>query len=315
MEKNARAYAESLAAVSKILELELDEIHDWNCCGATEYSSLHLFPSHVLVGRNLALAQQQINGTHTLMAACSACYLNLCKTNHYMQTSPELAHDVNDALGVGGLHYDAGSLEVRHLLDILLNDVGLEKIKQSVILPLKGLHVAAYYGCQVPRPDYDHRFTNPEYPDGLEKIFKALGATVIDFPLKTHCCGGHMTQISEATAYELIRRLIKGAAQYQADIMVTLCPMCQLNLDAYQVEMNKYFKTDYAIPVVYFTQLMGLAFGIEAAALGFGREFVDARPALSKIGVDLPPSPDDKTTPRKKGIALPMPHMPEEEAL
>jgi heterodisulfide reductase subunit B len=203
---------------------------------------------------------------------------------------------------------------VRHLLDILINDVGLDRIRAAVVKPLKGLRVACYYGCQVPRPDYDHRFNNHEYPTQLEAIMKACGANVIDFPMKTHCCGGHMTQISESAAYGMIRRLIAGAEHYEADIMVMLCPMCQLNLDAYQVEMNHFFKTDYFMPAVYFTQLMGIAFGKEPAALGFGKEFVSARDALAKIGVEAPVGEDQVPPPTRKAArpeGLPMPAMPE----
>jgi heterodisulfide reductase subunit B len=152
----------------------------------------------------------------------------------------------------------------------------------------------------------------------MDKLLGALGAEVVDFPLKTHCCGGHMSQISEPVAFELIRRLIQAADQYRADVLVTLCPMCQLNLDAYQADMNKHFQTDYHIPVLYFTQLMGLALGCEPLELGLGKEFVNSGPALSKIGVEVPetePKPRRRRR-RKDDPSLPMPRMPvlEEEA-
>ncbi len=314
MERSARPYLDSTLAIQNALDLQLEEVRDWNCCGATEYAATHLLASHALVGRNLALAAQQTNGTRTVVAGCSACYLNLAKTDYYMRQDKHLAEQVNTALTAGGLHYQAGAVQVRHLLDILINDVGLDKIKSQVVKPLKGLRVAAYYGCQVPRPDYDRRFQNHEYPMQLEQVMQALGATVIDFPLKTRCCGGHMTQISEATAYEMIRQLVHGADQYQADLLVALCPMCQLNLDAYQVEMNRFFKTDYHVPTLFFTQLMGLAFGLDAKTLGFGKEFVSAAAALAKIGVEAPPAEVDQVPPprgrRIKAGGLPMPRMP-----
>ena len=134
---------------------------------------------------------------------------------------------------------------------------------------------------------------------------------MIDFPLKTHCCGGHMTQISEETAFELIRRILHNAEEYEADAIVTLCPMCQLNLDAYQADVNRYFKTKFHIPVLYFTQMMGLAFGLSASELGIGKELVDAKAALSKVGVQVPEAePAKKKRPTKE--ELPMPRMPEE---
>lgn len=314
MESTASAYQSSLAAICAPLGLELEEINDWNCCGATEYVSLSLTPAYALIGRNLALAAQQANGTQTVVAPCSACYLNLEKADHYMQERPALNKNVNLALAAGNLHYQPGSLKIRHLLDVLINDVGLDVIRQNVVRPLTGLRVAPYLGCMVPRPDYDHRWSNHEYPTELDRLLKALGAEVIDFPLKTHCCGGHMTHISPAVAFELIRRLVHTATEHRADLMVTLCPMCQLNVDAYQGETNRYFHANYQMPIVFFTQLIGLAFGQKPQALGFGKELVSARPALARIGVETP-APQPGATPRKKASGLPMPHMPEETQL
>jgi heterodisulfide reductase subunit B len=315
MESSAKAYHESLMAISEPLGLELDEIHDWNCCGATEYLGISLTPAYALISRNLALATQQANGSRTVVAPCSACYLNLAKADHYMAERPVLGERVNDALAAGGLHYDPGSLKIRHLLDVIMNDIGLEEIRRKVVRPLAGLRVAPYLGCMVPRPDYEKRWSDHEHPDELDRLLKALGAEVIDFPLKTHCCGGHMTQIGPSTAFELIRRLISSAAQYKADVMVTLCPMCQMNIDAYQGETNRHFHTDYHMPILFFTQLMGLAFGKDPKDLGFGKEFVDARPAMSRIGVEVP-EPEATPAPRKrsrKDKSLPMPRMPGDE--
>ena len=310
MQRNAKSYLDSLLAIQEKIGSEFIELDDWNCCGATEYSSVNRTASHALVGRNLANAQQMSNGTNTLMAACSACYLNLQKTDHYMQEDHVFGDRVNEALAAGDLHYDAGTIDVRHSLDIIFNDVGLDKIKEQVVKPLKGLRVAAYYGCMIVRPDVNNRFHDPEYPTILEELLSALGAEVIDFPMKTHCCSGHMTQISAETAYELIRRLVYGATRYEADMLVTLCPMCQLNIDAYQAETNRFFNTNYEMPILYFTQLLGLAFGIDAKKLGIGKEFVDPRPALAKIGVEVEEEAAPKRRRGKKEEGLPMPKMP-----
>jgi heterodisulfide reductase subunit B len=316
MESSAKAYADSLMAILDDLGISLKEIKDWNCCGATEYVGISLTPAYALITRNLALAAEQANGTRTVVAPCSACYLNLAKADHYMQERPVLGTRVNEALAAGGLHYDPGTFEIRHLLDVIINDVGLERVKQKVVKPLKGLRIAPYLGCMVPRPDYEGRWSDHEHPNELDRLLKALGAEVIDFPLKTHCCGGHMTQISPSTAFELIRRLISSADQYKADLMVTLCPMCQMNLDAYQNETNRHFHTNYHMPIVFFTQVLGLAFGKDPKSLGFGKELVDARPALSRIGVELPPDEEaEKPQPRRaKKTGLPMPVMPDNGA-
>ncbi len=315
MESSAKAYNDSLMAIKDDLGLNLKEIQDWNCCGATEYVGISLTPAYALISRNLALAAEQANGTRTVVAPCSACYLNLAKADHYMQERPILGTRVNQALAAGGLHYDPGTFKIRHLLDVIINDVGLDRVKEKVVKPLQGLRIAPYLGCMVPRPDYEGRWSDSEYPNELDRLLKSLGAEVIDFPLKTHCCGGHMTQISPSTAFELIRRLISSAEQYKADLMVTLCPMCQMNLDAYQNETNHHFHTNFHMPIVFFTQVMGLAFGKDPKSLGFGMELVDARPALARIGVELPPDESaPKPKPRRtKKTGLPMPVMPDDQ--
>jgi heterodisulfide reductase subunit B len=316
LEACAIAYHDSLMEVCETLGLKLNEIHDWNCCGATEYVGVSLTPAYTLISRNLALAAQQANGTRTIVAPCSACYLNLAKADYYMRERPVLGEKVNEALAAGGLHYDPGSLTIRHLLDVIINDIGLETVKSKVVRPLAGLRVAPYLGCMVPRPDYEKRWSDHEHPNELDRLLRALGATVIDFPLKTHCCGGHMTQIGPATAYELIRRLISSADHYKADLMATLCPMCQMNIDAYQGETNRHFHTNYRMPILFFTQLMGLAFGLDPKRLGFGREFVNAQPALSRIGVEVPASEEAasrRKTPSRRDKSLPMPRMAGEE--
>lgn len=312
LERNAAAYHISTMAIAEPLGLSFEEIDDWNCCGATEYTSINLLAAYSLIARNLAIAEQQSNKSKSLVAPCSACYLNLIKVAHTMQEVPSLAEKVNDALSEGGFHYTPGSIEVYHLLEVIYNEVGAEKLAEKVVLPLHGLRVAPYYGCMIVRPGYGRKFDDYEYPTSLDKLMRALGANVVDFPLKSNCCGGHMTQISQPVALELIRRLLKNAADYKADVIVTLCPMCQLNLDAYQDNVNSYFKTDYHIPTLYFTQLIGIALGIEPEKLGIGKELVDARPALAKIGVQSPTEETVETKKKPPKEALPMPQLTKE---
>ena len=305
MESSAKAYHDSLIKVAPVIGLELEEIDDWNCCGATEYLGISLTPAYSLITRNLALAAKQTNGNRTVVAPCSACYLNLAKADYYMLEQPKLGRMVNEALAAGGLSYTPGSLDIRHLLDVIVYDIGLDTVKSKVTRPLTGLRVAPYLGCMVPRPDYEKRWSDHEHPVELDQLLKALGADVIDFPLKTHCCGGHMTQIGPDSAFELIRRLVSSADKYQADLMATVCPMCQMNVDAYQGEMNHHFGTSYRMPVIFFTQLMGLAFGMNAKELGFGMELVSAKNALEKIGIEAP-VPEVKPARPKKPTGLPI---------
>ncbi len=353
MEGSARAYQASLDVVCDVLGVRLEELDDWNCCGATEYAGISLFRSHALIGRNLALAEAQAgasrpvaspagaatgiaepvapafaaeagNGTvDTVVAPCSACYLNLAKTDAYLRESSVLARRVNDALGAAGLHYTPGAVRVRHLLDILVDDVGLDAIAGRVTRPLSGLRIAPYLGCMLPRPDLDGRWPVREHPLAFDQLLAALGAEVVEFPLKTDCCGGHMTQISPATGFELIRRLVHEATARHADIMATVCPMCQMNVDAYQGEMNRYFRTHYTMPILFFTQLMGLSFGATASEVSIGSELVDAGPALARIGIEVPQAEVDAAAAEaaevarrarsRRSKALPMPRMPGKE--
>lgn len=307
MDTSARAYYDSLMAVARIVGINFHEIEDWNCCGATEYLGISLTPAYALIARNLALAANASNGTRSVVAPCSACYLNLSKADFHMRERPKLGQRVNEALAAGGLSYTPGSLEIRHVLDVIVYDIGLETIKSKVVRPLTGLRVAPYLGCMVPRPDYEHRWSDHEYPVELDLLLNALGADVIDFPLKTECCGGHMTQIGPETAFELLHRLINAADEHKADLMATVCPMCQINLDAYQAEMNHYFRTNFQMPIVFFTQLMGLAFGVDPKELGFGLEIVSARKAIAKVGVEIPVQKPSGPARARKTEGLPMP--------
>jgi heterodisulfide reductase subunit B len=310
MESSGRAYGESINTILEPLDIQFEEIDDWNCCGATEYLGINLIPAYSLIARNLALASRQsaaqMDGTRTIVAPCSACYLNLAKADYYMQERPSLGVKVNEALAAGHLQYKAGTLDVRHLIDILVYDVGLEKIRSKVVHPLHGLKVVPYMGCMLPRPDYQHRWSDHEHPTELDDLLRALGADVIDYPLTTSCCGGHMTQIGPETAFELIRRLVADADERGAVLMATVCPMCQMNVDAYQNEMNHYFGTDYHMPILFFTQLMGLAFGRKPEEVGIGVELVSSRNALATIGLEVPVT-QEPSAPRKKDEGLPMP--------
>jgi heterodisulfide reductase subunit B len=315
LEKNASAYHVSALAATQPFGVEFVEVDDWNCCGATEYIALNLMAAYTLVARNLALTASMSGlgtnngGKRELVAPCSACFLNLSKAEQYLSVSPGLTAKVNEALAAGGMKYAPGGLRVRHLLDIMVNDIGYEAIAGKVTNPLRGLRIAPYYGCLIVRPAFQGVFDDHEQPTTLDKLMRTLGAEVVDFPMKAQCCGGHMTQISQPVAMEMLRRLYKNADDYQADLIVTLCPMCQLNLDAYQGDVNRYFKTKYNLPVLYFTQVLGLAMGLPAEELGIGKEFIDARPALAKIGVEVPAEePPAKKRPSKE--ALPMPGMP-----
>jgi heterodisulfide reductase subunit B len=187
---------------------------------------------------------------------------------------------VNQALAVAGLNYK-GSLRVRHLADILVNDITPEFIAGKVKNRLEGLRVAPYYGCQLVRPQYG--LDDTEFPRTLDRLVTCLGAEAVDFPLKAHCCGGSLTLSEEDSVLGLMYKLLKNAADNGAQCLVTVCPLCQTNLDAYQDRVNARFKTSYNIPVLFITQLIGLALGIEAEKLGLKTNIVSPEVVLDHV--------------------------------
>ena len=272
---SGRAYEESLLAVCKQLGVELEELDDWNCCGATAYMAVSERQAFGLAARNLALAEQK---PHELIAPCSACYMVLKKTQKYVAEYPQIGQEVHEALGRGGLKY-AGTAGIRHPLDVLVNDIGLDAIKKQVKMPLKGFKVAPYYGCQIVRPYAD--FDDQHNPVLMDKLFKALGAEVVKYPLKTRCCGGSLTGTLPEAGLGMSFHLLREAQRRGANVLATVCPLCQFNLDAYQDEMCRK-REPVHMPIVYFTQLMGLAFGLDAKKLGLHRGIISIEPLLKE---------------------------------
>ncbi|KLU59103.1 lactate utilization protein A [Peptococcaceae bacterium CEB3] len=261
----AVSYAKSLLAVAEALGLRLEEIPDWNCCGASIASGVAGgFVQQVLVARNLALAEEM---KQDVLVACSSCYLNLATTNSRLQQDSLYAGRVNKALAVGGLHY-SGSVRVRRAIDVMLGEIGPERIESRVQVPLKGLKVAGYLGCQTMRA-HPGEFDQAESPKGLDRLIKALGAESVNFTRQTTCCGSsHVVPASEVVTRQ-VKEILASAVEGGADIIVTLCPLCQLNLETHQEKVNEIFGTDYEIPVLFFTQLMAYAFGLPSNTWGF----------------------------------------------
>jgi len=267
-----RAYEESLLPVMAKLGVEMVELDDWNCCGATAYMSIDEKQACALAARNLAIAEK--TGPYDLITPCSACYLVLNKMKHYLRDSPEIRSVVQRSLEGAGLRYSGGT-PVRHPLDILVNDVGLDVIKEKVVRPLTGLKVAPYYGCQLVRPYAT--FDDAWNPTTMDRLLATLGAEVLPFPLKTKCCGASLTGTLPKVGLRLTYILLREAARRGADVIATTCPLCHFNLDAYHDQVERRWGP-VPVPTVYFTQLMGLAFGLPARQLGLHRNFVPMKP-------------------------------------
>lgn len=269
-----RAYEESLLAVCRTLGAELEELEDWNCCGATAYMSYDEIQSYALAARNLSLAKKT---GRDLVAPCAACYLALHKAQNYVREYPWVGEIVDHALTVIGHPTDI-SVKIRHPLEILLNDIGLEAIKAKVTHPLNRLKVATYYGCQLVRP-YAW-FDDQREPTSMDRLLQACGAEIVPYALKTQCCGGSQKGTLPEVGIDRIRRLLDGAARAGAEVIATVCPLCQFNLEAFQDQASN--EQQFHFPVVYFTQLLAVAFGIPLKEAGFQRSFISMQPILAE---------------------------------
>jgi len=259
-----RAYDVSTRSVARALGIEMTELDDWNCCGATAYMPIREKRSFVLSARNLAIAEKQ---GRELATVCNACYVVLRKTNKCMAENAELRGEIRRALQAGGMDY-GGTVRVRHFLDIVVNELGEEEIRARLKHPLGGLKVACYSGCQLSRPfdDTDH----PEFPELMDRLAGWLGAEAVPFPMSAKCCGGMSMTTHPETGRVLTGKILAVAKQRGADCVATACPLCQVNLEAYQDQVSDAAGADCRIPVLYFTQLMGIAFGLGSKDLALG---------------------------------------------
>ncbi|HHE54422.1 MAG TPA: disulfide reductase [Caldithrix abyssi] len=273
----AQPYETSLKQVFEALELKLEELPDWNCCGATFYISVDETASFVLSSRNLALAEQL---GRDIVAPCSACYLTLLKTQDYIQKYPQIRQKVDAALAAAKLTY-SGTVKVRHPLEVLFNDVGLDALRNRTRSPLRSFKVAPYYGCQIVRPF--QQFDDATYPETMDQLLTALGAEVIDYPVKTRCCGGSLTGTITDVGLRLNYILLKEAQERGANCIVTVCPLCQFNLEAYQKKIIRQYKELTEIPIFYFTQLIGLAFGLQAQKLGLNKHIISPKKLVQSL--------------------------------
>jgi heterodisulfide reductase subunit B len=259
-------YDRSLRRVMEILEQELVEIDDWNCCGATVYMGVQESVALAVSARNLALA-----GGVDILAPCSACYTTLQKTNRYLREVPELRRAVGGALRDVKLAYD-GNTAVRHPLDVIVNHIGIAAVLRKARRRLDGLRFAPYYGCQIVRPEPP--FDDRDWPTSLDELFGALGAEPVYFPARVRCCGGMLTTTQPDVGKELSREILAAAARNGAELVVTTCPLCHVNLEAVQVGRKGNGDGTAPMPVLFFTQLLGLALGESAKSMELGKSLV-----------------------------------------
>lgn len=272
----AAEYDKSTKAVCETLGIELEEIPDWNCCGASSAHSTDHLLGLAIPARNLALAEKQgLNVT----APCAACYQRLKFAEYEIKNNPK-----NKEILAKAVEMDLnGNVEVLSTLEAI-GAAGLEAIAAKVKKPLQGLKVASYYGCYLVKPPKICHVDDPENPQLMDDIIQAIGGEKVDWPYKTECCGGSLVFTNTDLCLKLGKDIIDYAMEAGADCIVTACPLCQPNLDMRQGQINKKYGTEINIPIFYFTELMGLAFGYKVSDLGLGKHFVDVEPALKIAG-------------------------------
>ncbi|MFP4395655.1 MAG: CoB--CoM heterodisulfide reductase iron-sulfur subunit B family protein [Anaerolineales bacterium] len=272
-----KEYDLSMRAVFAYLGIELVELEDWNCCGAVHVDVSNADAAITLPARNLALAEAQ--GFETIIAPCSGCYKNLRRASRRTAGDKTWKQKVNDSL-TDGLELTA-NIEVLHPLYALVRDYGLERIKKQVVQPLEHLKVASYYGCMLTRPRDE--FDSAERPIGLDELTSVLGAELIDYPMKAKCCGGALALSHGGVTARLTGKVLLSAKDAGANVISLACPMCHTALDGYQARASRAMGRRIDLPVIFFTQLMGLALGIAPERLGLQRHIVPTKSVLAAV--------------------------------
>lgn len=287
LEGTGHAYNRSTKAVGKALGLELDEVKNWNCCGAMEVKNIDPKVQTYLSSRVLAIAANEMKAD-VVMAPCNGCYHNLKKAEH------DLAHDASSrevveriAAKAGDAPYRAGEVETIHALDWIKHGIGEAGLKARVKNSLAGLKVANYYGCMYTRPrhifpekDQGPGSESTSKPHFMDDLLEAAGAVNVDFPLKTACCGGAHTLSDSDTSTKLVLNILRAAEAAGADVIATECPTCHSGLEMHQVRAEKVLGQKTGVKMLYFTQLLGIALGLSPRTVGVHENVSDGLAAL-----------------------------------
>ncbi len=273
LHSTSKDFEESVHASMAALGLKLEEPKGWLCCGSSAAHSASHVEAAALPMKTLALVRA--SGRDKVTTPCPSCYSRLKTAVRDVEADPALAQEVTRQTGYA---WD-GQVSVEHLVDTVVDQVGLEKVAATVKKPLSGLKVVCYYGCLMTRPASLTGAEDPEYPMTMDRLAKTLGAEVLDWSYKTECCGASLSLTDTSLALELSAKILQNAKDVGADAVVAACPLCHVNLDGRQSQMS----TPLNLPVIYFTQLMGLAFGLEPKTLGLQKHLVDPMPTLNRV--------------------------------
>lgn len=256
----------------KELGIELRELQDWSCCGGSIAASVSL----AMAGRNVALAQKQ---NLDLLASSSGCYNKSARAMKALKDDKE-KDKIMAIMSEMGIDVQDYNIRVRNVVDVLVNDID---IASPVVKPLTGLKVACYYGCLLTRPADITGWDSPRFPTSMDKLYRICGAEVVDFQNKTSCCKGPILIHQEERAFYLTKQILDEAKSLNAHCIVLACPLCDTNLELRQADIEKKFAVTYNLPIIYITELIGLALGIKPSKLGMNKHLVSVKPVLDKI--------------------------------
>lgn len=275
----ASEYDLSTRCVCEKLDIELKEVPDWNCCGASVAHSLNHFLGVALPFRNLILTQNM--KLDTICAPCAACFNRLQTSKLVMEEDENLRKKVEEIMGE---KYE-NKVSVKHLLQILTTEEMLAKIASKVIRPLEGLKIAPYYGCLLVRPEDIVQFDDAENPQSMDKLIIALGGEVVEFSYKVECCGASLTLPREDIVLKLTNDILREAKEAEANCVVVACPLCHSNLDMKQASVETKYEVNYNLPIFYFTELIGIALDVKKERLGWDKHFVNPENLLKETSV------------------------------
>ncbi len=291
LEGSGGPYDRSTRVLVKELGLEMENLRDYNCCGAMEVKNVHPMLQTYLSARNMAIASEQM-GMDTVMAPCNGCYHNLKKAEYETATSQDAMNTVQDLARKSDDPVYNGDVRTLHLLEWLMEELGPEGIKQKMTKSLNGIKIANYYGCMYTRPrqifpekDNGPGSDSSYQPHFMDDLLGAAGAVNVDFPLKTSCCGGAHTLSDSDTSTQLVLNLLQSAEDSGAEVIATECPTCHSGLEMHQVRAETEFGIKTDVKVLYFTQLLGLAMGLSPRKLGIHENVSDSIGLLKEKGV------------------------------
>lgn len=274
----AKEFDISTKVVMEELGVELEELKDWSCCGGSIAGGVSHDIGMAMAARNVALAQKQ---NLDLLASCSGCYNKSAKAAKALENGTEKDR-IMAILAEMGITISDYNIRVRNVVDVLANDLD---ISSQIKKPLTGLKVACYYGCLLTRPADITGWDSPVFPMSMDRLAQACGAEVVDFRSKTKCCGGPILVSKQEVAFELTKKLLDEAKSLDADCIVLACPLCATNLELRQADIEKMYNVTYNLPVLYITEIIGLALGMKPGKLGMNKHIVSAQPVLKKLGL------------------------------